>query len=455
MNNYYESESSWGDYQFVSLQTIIDQFLISYVGENKIIPKVKTAEVSFHAHRAVQELSFDTFKSTKSQELIISPSLQMPLPQDYVNYTKLSWIDGAGLKHILYPISKTSNPKKILQDSDKEFTINSLTAIGDLVSGSGNVTLDAVYKNIVVGMRVTGPYVPVGTFVQDTNHNGTTTITMEDSAGDIVTPVIDGTTTGVTNSDTTLKFEMSSGLEVHNESSIEIIDALAWADPSAGVFDFKITAVTDISSIKKGMLVYSKWFPQGTTVVNVSGSTIVIDQEPTNTSAVTTDEVTFVSQDAVDSTTWSSYKSANRDHVDHHTHSGHDHAHDHTFNNRERYGLDPQRAQANGSFFIDNNKIYFSSNISGKTVILDYISDGIGGGDTTRDFEIHKFAEEAMYKYIAHAILSTTANTPEYMVARFKKERFAEVRKAKLRLSNLKIEELTQILRGKSKQIKH
>jgi hypothetical protein len=29
------------------------------------------------------------------------------------------------------------------------------------------------------------------------------------------------------------------------------------------------------------------------------------------------------------------------------------------------------------------------------------------------------------------------------------------VRNAKLRLSNLKIEELTQIMRGKSKQIKH
>jgi hypothetical protein len=46
-------------------------------------------------------------------------------------------------------------------------------------------------------------------------------------------------------------------------------------------------------------------------------------------------------------------------------------------------------------------------------------------------------------------------NVPEYIVQRYKRERFAETRKAKLRLSNLKIEELTQILRGKSKQIKH
>ena len=69
--------------------------------------------------------------------------------------------------------------------------------------------------------------------------------------------------------------------------------------------------------------------------------------------------------------------------------------------------------------------------------------------------KVHKFAEEAMYKCIAYAILSTRANVPEYIIRRYKKERFAETRKAKLRLSNIKIEEITQIFRGKSKQIKH
>ena len=115
--------------------------------------------------------------------------------------------------------------------------------------------------------------------------------------------------------------------------------------------------------------------------------------------------------------------------------------------------MDPQFSQNNGSFFIDENqgKVHFSSNISGKTVILKYISDGLG---TDAEMQVHKFAEEAMYKYIAHAILATRANTQEYLVARFKKEKFAETRKAKLRLSNIKIEEITQILRGKSKQIK-
>ena len=68
---------------------------------------------------------------------------------------------------------------------------------------------------------------------------------------------------------------------------------------------------------------------------------------------------------------------------------------------------------------------------------------------------VHKFCEEAVYKWIMYGILSTRSNVPEYVVRRYKKERFAAIRAAKLRLSNIKLEEITQIFRGKSKQIKH
>ena len=60
-----------------------------------------------------------------------------------------------------------------------------------------------------------------------------------------------------------------------------------------------------------------------------------------------------------------------------------------------------------------------------------------------------------MYKWIAYGCLSARSDTPEYITARFKREKFAETRKAKLRLSNIKIEEISQVFRGKSKWIKH
>ena len=118
-----------------------------------------------------------------------------------------------------------------------------------------------------------------------------------------------------------------------------------------------------------------------------------------------------------------------------------------------RYGLDPQYTQINGSFFIDQLRglIKFGAALAGKTVTLHYVSDGLG---TDAEMVVHKFCEEAVYKHIAYGILSTRSNIPEYIVARYKKERFAETRKAKIRLSNIKIEEFTQVLKGMGKQIK-
>ena len=68
---------------------------------------------------------------------------------------------------------------------------------------------------------------------------------------------------------------------------------------------------------------------------------------------------------------------------------------------------------------------------------------------------MHKFAEEAWYKCVAYAIVSTGSNYTPATIAMLKKERFAELRKAKLRLSNIKSQELAQVMRGKAKWIKH
>ena len=129
----------------------------------------------------------------------------------------------------------------------------------------------------------------------------------------------------------------------------------------------------------------------------------------------------------------------------------------------QRYGLDPQYAQTNGTFFIDESagRIHFGSNLAGKTLVLKYISDGLVGSnrpETNIDLSmsyVHKFAEEAIYKHILYGCLMARKDTDPRLQAQIKRERFAETRNAKLRLSNLKSEELTQVLRGSSKQIKH
>ena len=132
-NEYYNNSSNFGNYQFTSLDDIINQFMVAYVGEEKIIGKASRTDVQFHAMRALAELSFDTFKSIKSQEIELPPSLTMILPHDYVNYTRVLCVDNSGIKQPLYPTKHTQNPFKILQDEDKsyDFIVPSTTLLNN------------------------------------------------------------------------------------------------------------------------------------------------------------------------------------------------------------------------------------------------------------------------------------------------------------------------------------
>ncbi len=118
------------------------------------------------------------------------------------------------------------------------------------------------------------------------------------------------------------------------------------------------------------------------------------------------------------------------------------------------YGLDTKLAQMNGWFGINerDGKFTFSSNLRDKLIVLEYISDGLA---YDLDSKIPKLAEEAMYKSILYNIVSTRANQPEGVVQRYKKDRYAALRNAKIRLSNIKLNEFIQVMRGKSKWIKH
>ena len=425
----YYSGNNFGGYQFTSINDIIDNFMATYVGEGKILSKTNRADVSFHAHRALQELSFDTFKSCKTQEIEIPPSLVMPLPQDYVNYVKLSWSDDNGIEHVIYPASKTSNPVPIKQNDDGEYK---LQAIGTLTNGTTSIVLDDEYTEIVVGMSVSAPNIPLGSIVETTSTtSGITTINI-DTAG------------GVTYTGTeTLTFTNNGNLLEQVETSL-VLTGLSWT-----VNEDKITAAStsDASTVKVGMSVSHEDFPPDTTVIDVNGAVITTSEDATNTGS--SENVNFVSYIKI-SDTWDKYKNQTPSENNKHDYE------DDTFwpYTGERYGLEPSHAQANGSYYIDcrEGKIHFSSNISGKTVILKYISYSLGTDD---EIQVHKFAEEAIYKWIAYGCLAARVDVPEYVVRRYKKERFAETRKAKLRLSNIKLEEITQILRGKSKQIKH
>ena len=128
-------EQNYGSYGYTSLNDIITGFIAIYVGEHKLISDVKRTDVIFHAKRGLQEFSYDTLKSIKSQELTIPPSLSVAIPQDYVNYVNMCYIDAMGVKHPIYPANNlTTSPYEVpLQDDAGNYTMDNF---GDNLEGS-------------------------------------------------------------------------------------------------------------------------------------------------------------------------------------------------------------------------------------------------------------------------------------------------------------------------------
>jgi hypothetical protein len=483
---YYQGHDH-GNYQFTSLNDIIDQFMMVYVGENKIIPKTKRLDVAFHAMRALQELSFDTFKSCKSQQIDIPPSLKMTLPHDYVNYTKVSWVDSAGIKHPLYPTSDTSNPFQIAQEDDGSYSFPEEAeevVDGDFAAGNFDAWVKSPNVSWSLETRVKSEISNNKLQFSHGTRNGngatawgyTSVVYQELDVSDktLVNLSASGIAANHTNGDIgVLRVGLSTNIPDSNNmnflsSSLQGYNRTAnyqtsifnlftsdgdnayieWT-VSDNTTDKEILAV-DVSSSPTVYLIVVSYHESydPTASIQAAEETNSIDNISV-TNSLESNFLSAASGNEENSSTWNNYKSTTP------SENNNDDYEDDTYwpINGKRYGLDPKHAQVNGSFYIDCRlgKIHFSSNISGKTVILDYISDSLG---TDEEMQVHKFAEEAMYKYIIHAILSTSSYG-QSLVPRLTKEKFSAIRKAKLRLSNIKLEEITQIFRGKSKQIKH
>jgi len=121
----------------------------------------------------------------------------------------------------------------------------------------------------------------------------------------------------------------------------------------------------------------------------------------------------------------------------------------------ERFGLNTETANFNPTFAIDRKAgvINFNSDMSDQICILEYISDGMEGGDESL-ITVNKLFEKYVYAYIQYEILNSKLNVQEYIVARARKEKSALLRNAKIRLSNIHPGRLLMNLRGMDKWIK-
>jgi len=110
------TNSNWGSYQYVSLADIVNNFMLMYQGNHELINNIERYQILFHAKRGIQELNYDAMKEIKILQLDITQQLRFVLPQDYVNWVRISQFKNGGL----YPLSEniqTNWSSSYLQDN--------------------------------------------------------------------------------------------------------------------------------------------------------------------------------------------------------------------------------------------------------------------------------------------------------------------------------------------------
>ena len=121
----------------------------------------------------------------------------------------------------------------------------------------------------------------------------------------------------------------------------------------------------------------------------------------------------------------------------------------------QRFGLNTETANINPTFTIDRESgaIYFSSGMSGSSVVMEYVSDGMNNGNDT-SISVNKLFEEYLYAYIRYSLLNNKLGVQEYVVNRSRKDKSSLLRNAKIRLSNIQPGRLLMNMRGKDKWLK-
>jgi hypothetical protein len=120
---YYENSGNipenenWGSYQYISLEDIVNNFMLMYVGNDKLINNVQRYNVLFHAKRGIQEINYDALKEIKVLEINICDDLKFILPNDYVNYVRISLYKDGVLRPLTENI-QTNYSNSYLQDNN-------------------------------------------------------------------------------------------------------------------------------------------------------------------------------------------------------------------------------------------------------------------------------------------------------------------------------------------------
>lgn len=160
-DTYYSSEDNYGKYQYCSLKDIINELLGDTIDPDHHLSNTKRSTLVMKAKNGIRVLSREIKKTVLAMEVTISPKLYIPLPQNYMDWVRVSVVQPDYRLKALKINYEMPTAVGYLQDHDYDLLFDSN---GEILSADSSNLFNKPYKKQYSFCKDGGQY---GEFVID------------------------------------------------------------------------------------------------------------------------------------------------------------------------------------------------------------------------------------------------------------------------------------------------
>lgn len=126
---YYDNESNWGQYAYMTLVELVNRILRETTDQDSLIANKRRSKIVDVAKDGIREIGEEVGPHFRAIEITLTDSQFFPVPQDFVDWKRISLVDDNFRLNTLYHNANIPMARGFLQDNDGNL----------LYDGSGNV----------------------------------------------------------------------------------------------------------------------------------------------------------------------------------------------------------------------------------------------------------------------------------------------------------------------------
>jgi len=90
---YYSNEDNFGDYAFVGIEDLVNNFEQNYTGDSTLLGYIPRSKIIYQVKQGIRQFTMDFLNEVRVVELELNDANNIILPPDYLNYVRISWVD--------------------------------------------------------------------------------------------------------------------------------------------------------------------------------------------------------------------------------------------------------------------------------------------------------------------------------------------------------------------------